>query len=161
MRYAGIIKDDINNGRGVGLTLFTQGCPHHCKGCHNPETWNFNSGKPFTDETFNEIIEYFRTHLYATRFTLSGGDPLCSGAEITELCKRIKEMRPEVSIWAYTGFIYENIINSDLLPYIDVLVDGPFILEQRDITLQFRGSSNQRIIDLNKTRELNKIVLWR
>lgn len=160
MRYAGLIKDDINNGAGVGLTLFTQGCPHHCKGCQNPETWSFSGGKEYTEEVYNEIIEYFINNSYATRFTLSGGDPLNSPQIILPLCKRLKEIRPNLKIWAYTGFLFEDIKNDPILQYIDILIDGPFILEKRDITLQFRGSSNQRIIDVQKSLQKGEIVLY-
>ena len=98
MRYAGLIKDDVNNGDGVGLTLFTQFCPHHCKGCQNPETWSKTGGLEYTNSVFNEIIDYFKKHSYATRFTLSGGDPIFA-PEITQpLCKKIKEIRPDVKI---------------------------------------------------------------
>lgn len=160
MRYAGLIKDDVNNGLGVGLTLFTQGCPHHCKGCQNPETWNFNGGKEYTEEIYNEIIEYFMNNSYATRLTLSGGDPLYSPQIILPLCKKIKEIRPDVKIWAYTGHTFEDVKDKPEMKFIDVLVDGPFILEQRDITLPFRGSSNQRIIDVHQSLESKETILY-
>lgn len=98
MRYAGLIKDDINNGEGVGLTFFTQGCPHHCKGCQNPETWNKTGGLEYTNSVFEEIIDYFKTKIYATRLTLSGGDPMYSLEIIEPICKKIKEIRPDVKI---------------------------------------------------------------
>lgn len=160
MRYAGLIKDDINNGVGVGLTFFTQYCPHHCKGCHNPETWSKTGGKEYTDAVYYEVLDYFTTAKYATRFTLSGGDPIYSPLVAIPLCHKIKEIRPDVQIWLYTGCIYEDIAGHPLLEYVDVIVDGPFILEQRDVSLVFRGSSNQRIIDVKQSRQKGETILW-
>lgn len=160
MKYAGIVKDDIANGKGVGLVLFTQGCPHHCKGCHNPETWAFNGGLEFTQDILDNIIEYFKNNVYATRLTLSGGDPFFSPEVSMPVAASVKDIRPDVKIWAYTGCLFEDIKEHELLKYVDILVDGPFILEQRDITLPFRGSSNQRIIDVQKSLENNEIILW-
>lgn len=160
MKYAGLIKDDVNNGLGVGLTLFTQGCPHHCKGCQNPETWSFTGGKDYTPEVYKEIIEYFINNSYATRLTLSGGDPLYSPQIITPLCEEIKKIRPDVKIWVYTGHIFEDVKDNPILQYIDVMIDGPFILEQRDITLAFRGSANQRIIDVQQSLNKGEVVLY-
>lgn len=159
MRYAGIIKDDIANGKGVGLVVFTQGCPHHCKGCHNPETWNPEGGLEFTQEILDDIIKYFKDNTYASRLTLSGGDPIFNDGISLPVIHAIKDIRPDVEIWVYTGWTYEIIKDHPILKYTDVLVDGPFILEQRDISLAFRGSSNQRIIDVKKTQENNKIIL--
>ena len=160
MKYAGLIKDDVNNGLGVGLTLFTQGCPHHCKGCQNPETWSFTGGKDYTPEVYKEIIEYFINNSYATRLTLSGGDPLYSPQIITPLCEEIKRIRPDVKIWVYTGHVFEDVKDNPILQYIDVMIDGPFILEQRDITLAFRGSANQRIIDVQQSLNKGEVVLY-
>ena len=160
MKYAGLIKDDVNNGLGVGLTLFTQGCPHHCKGCQNPETWSFTGGKDYTPEVYKEIIEYFINNSYATRLTLSGGDPLYSPQIITPLCEEIKKIRPDVKIWVYTGHVFEDVKDNPILQYIDVMIDGPFILEQRDITLAFRGSANQRIIDVQRSLNKGEVVLY-
>lgn len=160
MKYAGLIKDDVNNGLGVGLTLFTQGCPHHCKGCQNPETWSFTGGKDYTPEVYKEIIEYFINNSYATRLTLSGGDPLYSPQIITPLCEEIKRIRPDVKIWVYTGHVFEEVKDNPILRYIDVMIDGPFILEQRDITLAFRGSANQRIIDIQQSLNKGEVVLY-
>ncbi len=160
MKYAGLIKDDVNNGLGVGLTLFTQGCPHHCKGCQNPETWSFTGGKDYTPEVYKEIIEYFINNSYATRLTLSGGDPLYSPQIITPLCEEIKKIRPDVKIWVYTGHVFEDVKDNPILQYIDVMIDGPFILEQRDITLAFRGSANQRIIDVQQSLNKGEVVLY-
>jgi len=153
MRYSGLIKDDVNNGEGIGLTLFTQGCPHHCKGCQNPETWSMTGGLEYTEDIFNNIIEYFKTKKYATRFTLSGGDPICSPDIVLPLCQKIKKIRPDVKIWLYTGYIYEDIKDNPIFEYVDIVVDGPFVLERRDITLPFRGSDNQRIINVPLSRK--------
>ena len=98
MKYSGIIKDDVNNGEGIGLTFFTQGCPHHCKGCQNPETWNPTGGFEYNETILNKIVEYFKTKTYATRLTLSGGDPICSPDIVLPLCKAVKQVRPDVVI---------------------------------------------------------------
>ena len=164
MRYAGLIKDDVNNGAGIGLTLFTQYCPHRCPGCHNPETWNKDGGKEFTAETFDEIFDYFETRKEAVRLTLSGGDPLANLPLTTVIAEEFKKRYPNKKLWVYTGYIFENLIKKEeyqnILGYIDVMIDGPFILAQRDITLPFRGSSNQRIIDVQKSLEKGEIVLY-
>lgn len=160
MRYAGLIKDDFNNGKGIGLTLFTQYCPHHCKGCQNPETWSKTGGKEYTQEVHREIIDYFKNTPYATRLTLSGGDPIYSPQIVIPLCEEVKKIRPDVKIWLYSGCIYEDVSGYPLMEYIDVMIDGPFILEQRDITLPFRGSSNQRIIDVQQTLDKGETILY-
>lgn len=159
-KYAGIIKDDVTNGKGIGLVFFVQGCLHHCKGCHNPETWDFNGGLEFTQEVLNEIIDYFKKNLQVTRLTLSGGDPIFNSEVALVVAKNIKEIRPDVKIWTYTGYLFEQIKEYHLLKYTDVLIDGPFILEKRDISLPFRGSSNQRIIDVKKSLEKGEIILY-
>lgn len=160
MRYSGIIKDDVNNGEGIGLTFFTQGCPHHCKGCQNPETWNPTGGFEYNETILNKIVEYFKAKTYATRLTLSGGDPICSPDIVLPLCKAVKQVRPDVTIWLYTGYIYEEIQDNPILQYVDVLIDGPFILEKRDITLPFRGSDNQRIINVPLSKEKGVTTLY-
>lgn len=160
MRYSGIIKDDVNNGEGIGLTFFTQGCPHHCKGCQNPETWNPAGGFEYNETILNKIVEYFKAKTYATRLTLSGGDPICSPDIVLPLCKAVKQVRPDVVIWLYTGYIYEEIQDNPILQYVDVLIDGPFILEKRDITLPFRGSDNQRIINVPLSKEKGVTTLY-
>lgn len=159
-KYAGIIKDDVTNGKGIGLVLFVQGCLHHCKGCHNPETWDLNGGLEFTQEVLNEIVNYFKKNLQVTRLTLSGGDPIFNSEVALIVAKTIKEIRPDVKIWTYTGYLFEQIKEHHLLKYTDVLIDGPFILEKRDISLPFRGSSNQRIIDVKKSLEKGEIILY-
>lgn len=161
-RYAGIIKADIANGTGVGVTLFTQGCSHHCAGCHNPETWNPDGGKEFTDKSYNSIVSYVRDNKYIDHITLSGGEPF----ENIELCKAVidgcKKERPEIKVWCYTGYTFEEILNnhkmSSFLTDIDTLVDGMFIECKKDTSLPFRGSSNQRIIDVKKSLETGRGV---
>ena len=145
-------NDSIVDGPGIRTVIWTQGCSHNCKGCHNPETWDFNSGKEFTEDTKKELFSCLALP-YINGITLSGGDPLCSYDELLPLLKEIKEKFPNKNIWVYTGFTLEELIASnktEILNYIDVLVDGKFILEQRDITLPFRGSKNQRILEQGK-----------
>lgn len=152
MRYHKIVKGSVCDGTGFRCTLYLSGCIHHCHGCHNPETWDFNSGKEFTEDTKKELFSCLALP-YINGITLSGGDPLCSYDELLPLLKEIKEKFPNKNIWVYTGFTLEELIASnktEILNYIDVLVDGKFILEQRDITLPFRGSKNQRILEQGK-----------
>ncbi len=160
MFYGNIKKYDIADGPGVRVTLFVSGCRHHCKGCFNPETWNFEYGKPYTKETEDELIEALKPG-YIAGLTLLGGEPFEpeNQVELVKLVKRVKETYPQKNIWSYTGFVYDKdlveggrahtAVTDEMLSYIDVLVDGPFIEEQKDIRLRFRGSSNQRIIELH------------
>ena len=163
-RYAGVIKADIANGLGVGLTFFTQGCSHKCPFCQNPGTWDYNGGRVFTNEVYNDIINYVGGNLYINHITLSGGEPF----ENIELCKLIvdgcRKVRPDILVWCYTGYTYEEIANNplmnELLQDIDILVDGLFVNELRDVSLAFRGSPNQRIIDVNKSLKNNHATLY-
>ena len=150
MRIHNITYPDVNNGLGCRVTLWISGCIHHCKGCHNPETWDFNSGREFTDKEKNKLFEML-SKPYIKGLTLSGGDPLCSYDDILELVKEVKEKYPEKDIWIYSGFTLEHIRDKfkDILPYIDVIVDGKYIEELRDISLPFRGSTNQNIWEKN------------
>lgn len=147
MRYLSILDCDIADGQDIRVTLFVSGCSHHCKGCHNPESWNPNNGKEFTEEVKEKLFNLIDKP-YIDGLTLSGGDPLfCSNrADIEKLCIEFKERFPNKTIWLYTGYKYNEIKHLEILNYIDVLVDGPYIEEQRDITLPFRGSKNQNII---------------
>lgn len=161
MNYCGITAPDIANGTGCRVVLWISGCTHKCKGCHNPETWDYKYGKVFDEDAKNVIYQWL-SKPYIKGLTISGGDPLDRNddelLEIFNLCKYIKTNFPEKDIWIYTGFTYEqlfeksniNILN--ILLQIDYLVDGPFIKELRDLSIPFRGSTNQRIIDL----EINK-----
>lgn len=160
--YAGIDTYDINNGKGFGITLFVQGCPHHCEGCHNPQTWDFDGGRSLDLNVIDNIIKIAEDD-NIVRLTISGGEPFANMVPCTIAACRFKSLYPNKTIWVYSGYTYEEIMSipnaTDLLDWCDVLVDGPYIQEKRDLSLPFRGSSNQRIIDLNETRQANKVVL--
>lgn len=149
MNYIGLNKYDTANGTGIRVSLFVSGCTLCCKGCFNKESWKFNAGLPFTEIVKNEIIEELKKP-WISGFSLLGGDPLEPRLhnEILDLVKTIKSEIPNKDIWLWTGRVYENIINNDILKYIDVLIDGPFIQELKDSKLKYRGSTNQRIIKL-------------
>lgn len=169
MNYGEIKKNDIANGLGVRVSLFVSGCRHHCKNCFNKETWEFSFGKPFTSETADDIIMAMK-HDYINGFSLLGGEPFEpeNQPELTGLLKRIKAEYPDKDIWCYTGFLLDEELlgesrantefTREMLSYIDVLVDGRFVESKKDITLKFRGSSNQRVIDVQKTLNTNEIV---
>lgn len=166
-RYAGIKYDDVANGIGLGAVFFTQGCPHHCPECQNPQTWSKDGGMKFTDAVFDQLIQYFYDIPYASRLTLSGGDPLANPELIYFIIFKFKQLFPKKSVWLYTGYNFEDVYkpcSNDLISKIirlcDVVVDGEFEMDKRDITLQFMGSSNQRIIDIPKTLKESKVVLW-
>ena len=161
MNYGRINKTDIANGPGVRVSLFVSGCRNRCKGCFQPETWDFKYGQEFTLKTFIEIDNAMDPE-HIAGLTILGGDPMePENLDIvTEICRSIKLWHPCKTIWIYTGYLYENLKDLEIMRYIDVLVDGPFIEDKKDISLKFRGSSNQRIIDIKKTRLNNKIVLW-
>lgn len=164
MNVAGINFESIADGVGVRVVVFVSGCRHNCKGCHNPTSHSFTAGRPFTPELQDEIIDYIRRTPFITGVTLSGGDPMYSATELLPFVKRIKEELPKISVWIYSGFTYEEILKNadmfELLQLCDVLVDGLFVLEQRDITLAYKGSTNQRIIDIQKTQQGGKIILY-
>lgn len=151
MNYAGIKKVDIANGPGVRVSLFVSGCRNHCKGCFNPETWDFSYGKLFTRETEDEIIEALRPS-WIQGLSILGGEPTeeKNAAVLIPFLKRVREKLPEKDIWLYSGYTYEMLQGEEILTLVDVLVDGPFLLEQKDAGLAFRGSRNQRIIDLRE-----------
>lgn len=157
MRYKQILDCSIADGEGVRVVLFVTGCSHHCIGCHNPKCQNENEGKLFTTETLGKLLKLLDRD-YIDGLTLSGGDPLyINNREIIELiCQTIKEKLPNKTIWLYTGYRYEEIYDLNLLKYIDVLVDGKFEMDKRDITLPFRGSSNQKIIKLIGARNTDE-----
>lgn len=158
MRYAGLNKNDMSATPGVSVSFFTQGCPHHCKGCHNPETWDFNGGKEFTWDTMNEILNSITANGITRSLAIMGGEPLCEhNAFLTLLiCKTVKEKIPKVPIYIWSGYTYEHLKHTGdphvhgVLEIADYLIDGPYIQELRDITLPLRGSSNQNIIDLQQ-----------
>lgn len=151
MNYHNIKHDDMNNGDGIRVTLFVSGCNHHCKGCQNPQTWSVNGGILFDSNALNEICAELDKD-YISGLTLSGGDPLhpANRDTITDICKKVKYLYPHKTIWLYTGYKYENICDLEVMNYIDVLVDGEYIEELRDISLEWIGSSNQRVIRLCK-----------
>ena len=156
MRYAGIIRNDVAAGQGVNVTFFTQGCEQHCPGCHNPETWDFEGGYEFTQDTLNDIIKSLKANGVQRNLSIMGGEPLHSQNEfLTNLIiTEVKKIYPNIKIPLWTGYIYEDLLQrhdkilENILSIIDILIDGPFIKEQRDITLEKRGSRNQRIINL-------------
>ncbi len=158
IRVAGLTDDSIVDGKGFRFVIFTQGCLHHCKGCHNPETWDMNGGNEMDIE---EIKIKIKQNGLLDGITFSGGDPFYQAAPCAKLAKWAKENG--LNIWAYTGFMYEDLLKmpevKDFLDLVDVLVDGPFILEEKSLLLNFRGSKNQRVIDLNETRKTGEIVL--
>lgn len=163
MNYANIKKYDIADGPGVRVSLFVSGCRHHCKGCFNSEAWDFEYGRPYTAETEAEILEALKPG-YIAGLTLLGGEPFEpeNQVELVTLLRKVRETYPEKSIWSYTGYVYDKDlvpggrayidVTDEMLSYLDVLVDGPFVEELKDITLQFRGSSNQRILEMSKKR---------
>lgn len=163
MRYAGIIYNDFAAAPGVSLSFFTQGCPHKCKGCHNPETWDFNGGKEFTNETLSSIIEGLKKNGIKRTLCILGGEPLCPENQfLTNLViSTVKQELPNTKIYIWTGYTYEELqkhSNSHLtsiLENTDVLIDGPYIEAERDITLPLRGSRNQRIINLKAGKITN------
>lgn len=153
MNYISITSPDINNGTGCRVTLWIAGCSHNCPGCHNPETHDYKAGRVFDEEAERSLFEKL-SKPYIKGLTVSGGDPLDQSQEILsqlkDILKRVREKFPEKDVWMYTGFEYEKLDHNqlDVLQYVDTLVDGPFKQKLRDITLPFRGSSNQRIINL-------------
>lgn len=173
MNYAKIVPCDIANGPSVRVTLFVQGCDHHCPGCQNPTTWDPNGGQPFTDETLDKIVDLLRPD-YIQGLTLTGGDPLLpeNRTTIFRICKCVyKEFGQKKDIWLWTGYTYEelrqewmeswdSVILVNIFSYTTVLVDGPFIEAKKDISLPYMGSSNQRVIDIWRSAGKDNPVLW-
>lgn len=191
IRYASIRSMDISNGEGVGIALFVQGCLLHCHNCFNPETWDFNGGKEWTEEVKNKFLE-LANRPYIKRISILGGEPLAKENldDVLDLVHEIRLSSPYKSIWLYTGFTWENIFDTKLENIIekgipglslaieceetvqivnirrkiigecDVLIDGRYIDSQRDITLPYRGSKNQRLIDIQKSIQKGEVVLW-
>ena len=149
MRYAGLNRNDMSAAPGVSVSFFTQGCPHHCKGCHNPITWNPECGLTFDSAAREEIFTELEKD-YVSGITFSGGDPLhpANIHDITELAAMIRQIYPHKTIWLYTGYEWNEVRYHDIVQYIDVLVDGQFVQALHDFRLEWRGSSNQRIIRL-------------
>ncbi len=174
MYYGNIKKYDIADGEGVRVTLFVSGCTHHCKGCFQPETWDFTFGREFTKETEKELLEALEDD-YIAGLTLLGGEPFEPENQrvLLPFLRKVKERFPRKTIWSYSGYLYEELkgeqeppkgksphceVTDEMLSLIDVLVDGKFVEEKRDLMLQFRGSSNQRLIDVKETGRRGAII---
>ena len=163
MKYNKIRKMDIANGPGIRVSIFFQGCAFHCKNCFNPETWDFDVGNDFTDEKIEEIIGLAKEN-HIAGLSILGGEPMHPKniEATTRLAKRFKEVYPNKTIWSWSGFLFDEYIKKqDVVNYIDVIVDGQFVDELRDPKLKWRGSSNQRVIDVKKSLQENKIVLYK
>jgi anaerobic ribonucleoside-triphosphate reductase activating protein len=171
MYYATIKNNDIANGPGVRVSLFVSGCTHRCPGCFNEEAWDFQYGEPFTQETVDTILKMLEP-VHVKGLTLLGGEPFepQNQPEIVKLLRQVKTMYPDKSIWAFSGYLFDRDMLSgklgdaeilkEFLSYLDVLVDGPFVESKKDLTLRFRGSSNQRIIDVPASLAAGEVVLW-
>lgn len=170
MNYATIKNCDIANGPGVRISLFVSGCTHHCKGCFNEVAWDFAYGQPFTQETIQIILDMMKPS-YIKGLTLLGGEPFepQNQGPVVELLRQVKKTYPDKSIWAFSGYLFEKItshtlgdwaVTQEFLSYLDVLVDGPFVEEKKNLALRFRGSENQRLIDVPATLASGNIVLW-
>ena len=170
MNYGKINPNDIANGTGVRVTLFVSGCTHHCKGCFNSETWDFNYGTPFNLETEEKILKLLEPD-YINGLTLLGGEPMepSNQKALLPLLKKVKEKFPQKDIWCYSGYLFDTEIKNgrahcdstdEMLGYIDVLVDGRFEIDKKNIMLKFRGSENQRIIDVKESIKQDKIVIF-
>ena len=168
MNYATIKNCDIANGPGVRVSLFVSGCTHRCPGCFNEVAWDFNYGEPFTEEVMDRILDMLRPP-YVRGLTLLGGEPFepQNQGAVVELLRKIKKEMPEKSIWAFSGYLFEKDIlsgrlgdTSEYLSYLDVLVDGPFVETKKNLSLRFRGSENQRIIDVPASLKAGEVILW-
>ena len=161
MRYHNITHDDMLNGDGLRVVLWVAGCNHRCRECHNPITWDIDGGILFDDDAKTEIFAELDKD-YISGITFSGGDPLhpANRAEVEALMEEIHAKYPHKTIWLYTGYVWDAIKNLPYIQLIDVLVDGPFVLEQKDVKLHWRGSANQRVIDVKETLCQHQIVLW-
>ena len=171
IRLFGMVDDSIVDGPGMRFSVFVQGCSHHCTGCHNPESWSFNAGE---EVCISDVVNRALSNKLTSGVTLSGGDPFDQAAECAEIARCVKQAGRNV--WVYTGYEYEDLLQqietlsatdnvhseaiAALLSYADVLVDGPFEQDKRSLDLHYCGSSNQRLIDMNKTRKTGRVVLW-
>ena len=160
MRFHNITKDDMLNGDGLRVVLWVAGCGHHCDECQNPVTWNPDGGVPFAEESRKELFEALEKS-YVSGITFSGGDPLfCTNEpEVLALAKEIRAKYPNKTIWLYTGYLWEYVKAREIVNYIDVLIDGPYVKQLRDTKLHWRGSANQRVIDVKESLEKGKLVL--
>lgn len=161
MRYNLIRKMDIADGPGVRVSIFMQGCQFHCKNCFNPETWDFNGGKEFNDEVIEKVLQLCKKD-HIKGLSILGGEPMnpVNREGTTRLAKKFKENFPDKNLWMWTGFKYEDLKDEEVFKYVDVLVDGQYKDELHDPTLKWKGSANQRVIDIKKSRENNEIVIF-
>ena len=171
MNYAAIKDCDIANGPGVRVSLFVSGCTHHCKGCFNEEAWDFDYGKPFTQQTIDDILKMLEPG-YVKGLTLLGGEPFEPENQfaVLDLLRQVKQKYPNKTIWAFTGYLFDKDIlagkvgsweiTEEYVGYLDVIVDGRFVQEKKDLSLRFRGSSNQRIINVPASLQSGQMVLW-
>lgn len=167
MNYAAIKNCDIANGPGVRVSLFVSGCTHHCPGCFNEIAWDFSYGEPFTQATIDSIIDMLRP-AYIRGLTLLGGEPFepQNQESVVDLLRQVRSQLPGKTVWAFSGYLYEDIVSGRLgdtreyLSLVDVLVDGPFIEAKKNLSLRFRGSENQRIIDMPATLAAGEVILW-
>lgn len=160
MNYHNITVDDMLNGDGLRVVLWTAGCSHRCEGCHNPVTWDAKGGLAFDQEARAEITEALAKP-YISGLTFSGGDPLYPDhiGEVTELAKECKEQFPDKTIWLYTGYLWEEVCDLLVMDYVDVLVDGPYVKALFDPKLHWKGSGNQRVIDVKKSKETGNVII--
>lgn len=163
LKYSNIVYNDTANGQGMRISFFVQGCPHHCKGCFNQESWDFNGGIEFTKEVLDEILYVFQSFKNGyDGITFLGGEPLANLDLVNLIIDEFKSKFPNKTIWIYSGWTYEEIIKDknklETLSKCDVLVDGKFEQDKRDITLKFRGSSNQRVINVRESLKQNKVI---
>ncbi|MEG1311591.1 MAG: anaerobic ribonucleoside-triphosphate reductase activating protein [Romboutsia sp.] len=165
MKFSKIKDNDIANGIGITMSIWTQGCPHHCSGCFNVETWNFNSGKEFTNNDLRYILENINKNNIKRDLSILGGEPLCiqNVEDVIYLCKKFREYYPEKIIYLWTGYVIEdfNDIQKQVLRYIDILVDGKFEEDKKNLSIKLRGSLNQRIIDVNRTLDNKEITIYK
>ncbi len=171
MNYADIKQYDVANGLGVRVSIFVSGCTHHCKNCFNPETWDFTYGKPFSQVEIQRILDYLKPS-YVAGLSVLGGEPFekINQEGLLPLLRQVKKCYPEKDIWCYSGYLFDSQIlgqmcqesetTKEMLSYIDILVDGRFVEEKKNLKLRFRGSENQRIIDVKRSLETGRVVLW-
>ena len=171
MNYADIKQFDVANGLGIRVSIFVSGCTHHCKNCFNEVAWDFNYGTPFTEKDIDLVIDYLKPS-YVSGLAILGGEPFehCNQQGLLPLLRKVKEIYPEKDIWCFTGYTFDNDIQNrmcnewaetnEMLSYIDVLVDGQFVEELKDLNLRFKGSSNQRTILVKESLGSNNIILW-
>ena len=171
MNYADIKKIDVANGEGVRVSLFVSGCTHHCKECFNKEAWDFHYGNPFTQKEIDRILEYLKPN-YIAGLSLLGGEPMepVNQEWILPLLRVVKQTYPEKNIWCYTGYLFdkdvldkmckESEVTKEIVSYLDIVVDGEFMIDRKNLKINFRGSDNQRIIDVKKTLDAGEIVHW-